>query len=55
MMVEDDAPGSQLGITATTIIAKQYQELRDSDPCHYEYIFDSQWQKVFEGVTFAGE
>ncbi|MCI5046714.1 MAG: hypothetical protein MRY59_04355 [Aquisalinus sp.] len=36
MLLEDDAPGSQLGATATTLIGNQFAALRDGDATYYK-------------------
>ena len=54
MIVEDDVPGSQLGEVAGKVIAYQYNSLRSSDPCHYEYIFTRDWVHTLADVTFKG-
>lgn len=54
MMIEDDAPGSQLGQVATLLIKQQYQQLRASDPCHFEFIFNRRWISALKSVRWAG-
>ena len=36
LLAEDDAAGSQLGVTATTVIRNQFQALRDGDRTYWE-------------------
>lgn len=53
MMIEKDDHGSWLGPLATRVIAQQYQDLREMDPCHFEHLFPASWLAVLNEVRLV--
>ncbi|MEM8732658.1 MAG: peroxidase family protein [Planctomycetota bacterium] len=53
MLAEDHARGSTLGITASTIIAEQFEALRDGDRFYYENVFEGRQLDQLNRTTLA--
>lgn len=53
LLAEDHAAGSSLGETATTIIADQFERLRDGDRFYYENTFSGSELREIENTTLA--
>ena len=53
MLAEDHARGSTLGATASTIIAQQFEALRDGDRFYYENLFSGRELREIGGTTLA--
>ncbi len=53
MLAEDHAEGSTLGVTAGTVIARQFMALRDGDRFYYENVFSGRELRKIERTTLA--
>lgn len=53
MLAEDHVEGSSLGNTAGTIIAKQFEAIRDGDRFYYENVFSGRQLRDIENTTLA--
>ncbi len=53
MLAEDHVDGSTLGITARTIIAEQFQAIRDGDRFYYENMFGGEQLRKIRNTTLA--
>lgn len=53
MLAEDHATGSTLGATAGTVIAQQFEALRDGDRFYYENLFSGRELQAIDNTTLA--